>query len=108
LPRARPAQNSASGRVALQPLRKTRVRNDSLSLDFSDTGSRRRRPAADARHAPPPRQAHSFLGVPPGTAKLLAFLVAFQEAEPYLGLPVPAFKLMAWLVKQTRPAGLGV
>jgi replication initiation protein RepC len=48
-------------------------------------------------------QADSFLGVPPGTAKPLTFLAAFQEAEPYLGLPVHAFKLVAWLVKQTRP-----
>jgi replication initiation protein RepC len=48
-------------------------------------------------------QADSFLGLPPGTAKPLTFLAAFQEAEPYLGLPVHAFKLVAWLVKQTRP-----
>lgn len=48
-------------------------------------------------------QADAFLGVPPGTAKPLAFLAAFQEAEPYLGLPVHAFKLVTWLVKQTRP-----
>jgi replication initiation protein RepC len=48
-------------------------------------------------------QADGFLGVPPGTAKPLTFLAAFQEAEPYLGLPAHAFKLVSWLVKQTRP-----
>ena len=48
-------------------------------------------------------QADGFLGLPPGTAKPLTFLAAFQEAEPYLGLPAHAFKLVSWLVKQTRP-----
>jgi replication initiation protein RepC len=48
-------------------------------------------------------QADGFCGLPPGTAKPLAFLAAFQEAEPYLGLPAHAFKLVSWLVKQTRP-----
>ena len=30
-------------------------------------------------------QADGFCGLPPGTAKPLRFLAAFQEAEPYLG-----------------------
>jgi replication initiation protein RepC len=48
-------------------------------------------------------RADSFAGLPPGTAKPLRLLAAFQEAEPYLGLPAHAFKLVSWLVKQTMP-----
>jgi replication initiation protein RepC len=48
-------------------------------------------------------QADGFKGLPPGTAKPLRFLAAFQEAEPYLGLPAHAYKLVAFLVKWTRP-----
>jgi replication initiation protein RepC len=48
-------------------------------------------------------RADGFIGLPPGTAKPLRFLAAFQEAEPYLGLPAHAFKLVSWLVKQTMP-----
>ena len=48
-------------------------------------------------------QADGFCGLPPGTAKPLRFLAAFQEAEPYLGLPVHAYKLVAFLVRWTRP-----
>ncbi len=48
-------------------------------------------------------RADGFTGLPPGTAKPLKFLAAFQEAEPYLGLPAHAFKLVSWLVKQTMP-----
>ena len=48
-------------------------------------------------------QADAFTGLPPGSAKPLRILAAFQEAEPYLGLPVHAYKLVAWLVKQTQP-----
>jgi replication initiation protein RepC len=46
-------------------------------------------------------RADGFRGLPPGTAKPLRFLAAFQEAEPYLGLPGHAFKLVSWLIKQT-------
>ena len=46
-------------------------------------------------------QADQFEGLPPGTAKPLTYLAAFQEAEPYLGLPAHAFKLVSWLVRQT-------
>jgi replication initiation protein RepC len=46
-------------------------------------------------------RADGFTGLPPGTAKPLRLLAAFQEAEPYLGLPAHAFKLVSWLVKQT-------
>jgi replication initiation protein RepC len=46
--------------------------------------------------------ADQFKGLPPGTAKPLRFLAAFQEAEPYLGLPAHSFKLICWLVKQTQ------
>src|SRR4051812_31783184 len=48
-------------------------------------------------------QADRFEGVAPGSAKPLRFLAAFQEAEPYLGLPPQTFKLVAWLMKMTRP-----
>jgi replication initiation protein RepC len=48
-------------------------------------------------------RADSFAGLPPGSAKPLRLLAAFQEAEPYLGLPAHAFKLVSWLVKQTMP-----
>ena len=48
-------------------------------------------------------QADGFCGLPPGTAKPLRFLAAFQEAEPYLALPVHAYKLVAFLVRWTRP-----
>jgi replication initiation protein RepC len=48
-------------------------------------------------------QADGFCGLPPGTAKPLRFLAAFQEAEPYLGLPSHAYKLVALLVRWTRP-----
>jgi replication initiation protein RepC len=47
-------------------------------------------------------RADGFTGLPPGTAKPLRILAAFQEAEPYLGLPAHAFKLLSWLVKQTQ------
>ena len=47
--------------------------------------------------------ADGFTGLPPGSAKPMRLLAAFQEAEPYLGLPAHAFKLISWLVKQTMP-----
>jgi replication initiation protein RepC len=48
-------------------------------------------------------EADRFTGLPPGTAKPLTFLFAFQQAEPYLGLPPHAFKLLSWLVGLTSP-----
>jgi replication initiation protein RepC len=47
-------------------------------------------------------RADRFAGTPPGAARPLSLLAAFQEAEPYLGLPPQAFKLVAWLVKMTQ------
>ena len=47
-------------------------------------------------------RADRFPGAAPG-ATPLRFLAAFQEAESYLGLPPQTFRLVAWLVKMTRP-----
>ena len=74
-----------------------------MSLNTNTFVRPSRIPAAESRHARNTRSCRPVYGVPPGTAKPLTYLAAFQEAEPYLGLPSHAFKLICWLVKQTMP-----